>query len=168
MPAFKNITGLRFGRLVALEREGRNRWGNTNWLCRCDCGEPKSVSSKLLITGRTSSCGCLRLDRISTHRQSRTRTYVAWQSMHARCGNPKHHVFKRYGGRGIKDRYPSFEAFVVDMGECPPGHDLHRLDNDGDYEPGNCVWFSHSEHMRLHARRRKALFPPLLSATSQS
>jgi hypothetical protein len=90
------------------------------------------------------------------HGQCETPTYRAWSAMRARCNNPKHQRYPRYGGRGIKDRYPGFEAFRADVREKPPGHDLHRLDNDGDYAPGNCVWLSHEEHMRLHNRRRRA------------
>jgi hypothetical protein len=74
--------------------------------------------------------------------------------MRARCNNPKVKSYPRYGGRGIKDRYPSFEAFRADLGEKPSGATLHRLDNDGDYAPGNCVWLARLEHIRLHAKQR--------------
>ena len=169
MPAFKDITGLRFGRLVVLEREGRNRWGNTHWLCRCDCGETKIVSSKRLIAGRAKSCGCLHREFLACntkHGLCGTPTYKAWANMHARCGNPKHASYKNYGGRGRKVRYLSLDAFVADVGECPPGHDIHRKDNDRDYEPGNCEWLPREEHMRLHATRRTKYVPRLLDGPS--
>lgn len=75
--------------------------------------------------------------------------------MRQRCRNPRCRNYKYYGGRGIKDRYLGFEAFVADMGEKPPGCDLHRVDNDKDYEPGNCVWLPHLEHISLHAIKRR-------------
>lgn len=87
------------------------------------------------------------------HGRKGTPLYNIWVSMRQRCGNPKRPRFHRYGGRGITvcERWCSFQNFFEDMGERPsPDHDLHRCDNDGNYEPGNCIWLPHLEHMRLH------------------
>jgi hypothetical protein len=66
-----------------------------------------------------------------------------YAGMRARCENPKHMHFGRYGGRGISvcDRWRrSFADFVADMGPRPDGHTLDRVNNDGNYEPDNCRW----------------------------
>jgi hypothetical protein len=87
-----------------------------------------------------------------------SRTYQAWQNMKKRCYNPSTLRFERWGGRGIRvcrQWKNSFEIFLRDMGECPPGHSLDRLDNDGNYTPCNCRWTTNSEqalnseHVRL-------------------
>ena len=80
----------------------------------------------------------------TTHGQTGTKEYRAWLSMVARCSDPNYHAWHRYGGRGIgicQCWRASFEAFLADIGPAPsPSMSLGRLDNDGDYEPGNCAW----------------------------
>lgn len=77
-----------------------------------------------------------------------TRTYRKWDSMIGRCCRASHPSFKYYGGAGVKvcERWlDSFEAFLVDMGEAPPGMWLDRRDGTKGYEPGNCRWVTPKE-----------------------
>ncbi len=93
--------------------------------------------------------------RPATHGQARKGKYIseyhAWQAMLRRCNDPTNNSFARYGGRGIKvcDEWSSFEMFFADMGKKPSrGYSLDRINNDGNYEPGNCRWSTSKEQNR--------------------
>lgn len=107
----------------------------------CDCGGKITVSISSVKTGHTKSCGCIK------HGMSKTREYRSWNGMRSRCNNKNGKSYKNYGGRGIKvcPRWDSFEKFIKDMGKCPAGKSLDRIDNNGNYEPSNCRWTSYEE-----------------------
>lgn len=161
MPAFKNIAGQRFGRLIALERHGTSQ--PTMWLCRCDCGATTAVRSRSLVAGLTRSCWCFRREvvaqlgkRAATRGQTDTPTWRSWKSMLDRCRYPTSIGWKNYGGRGIgidDPRWFSFPPFLEDMGERPPGTTLDRRDNDLGYSKGNCRWATQREQRANQTRR---------------
>lgn len=170
MPRKPAPIGAKFGRLTVIGsvHVGAGRDGHYQWLCRCDCGEETTVRANQVRRGHTLSCSCLNRERVSqTHRRhgmSYERAYVNWQNMIQRCENPKIPSFHNYGGRGIKvcDRWKVFENFYADMGERPgPMYSLDRINNDGNYEPGNCRWATPREQMlntrRSIAKRARAL-----------
>jgi hypothetical protein len=162
--AFKH-TDIRFGRLLAIRRIGKDRNRNAIWLCRCDCGNEASVMARELKSGRTKSCGCFRAEigkRVAIHGQSGTKTYKIWKGMHNRCTNEKQAGWENYGGRGIEicERWLDFSNFVSDMGEAPEGHSIDRIDCNGNYEPGNCRWATAHQQAanKRNSRNRFVIF----------
>lgn len=92
-------------------------------------------------------------------------TYASWKSMRQRCSNPMSPDFKNYGARGISvcERWDDFANFLADMGERPDEKTLERRNNDGNYEPGNCLW----EGRLAQARNRSFVRPLTLNGRTQ-
>jgi len=155
----RDITNERFGHLIALRPVGQNNQRSITWLCQCDCGSLKNISSAHLRPSGTRSCGCKRGTLLHGHakREERHPLYQTWKGMRHRCNNPNHKHYKNYGGRDIKicTRWNNFENFIADMGERPPDTSLDRINSDGDYEPANCKWSTRSE--QAYNRRRTSL-----------
>lgn len=143
-----DLTGLRFGKLVAVRNTGEKRVRSFVWKCLCDCGGVKLATSGDLKPGKVKSCGCLQ--KISpnnlSHGHARKRlvtgTYRSWQMMHRRCLGYSAVHKERYTDRGITvcERWNSFDNFLADMGERPQGLTLDRINSSGNYEPTNCRW----------------------------
>lgn len=146
-----DLTDLEVGRLKVIRFagvKGRRRL----WLCRCKCGREKAIVASSLRCGKTLSCGCLRIEKVTTHRLSYSAEYSAWKGIRRRCLNPKFRMYRWYGARGITicDRWrDSFENFIADVGHRPSSkHSIERIDNDGNYEPGNVKWATKKEQSR--------------------
>ena len=132
-------------------KEGNGRW---KVRCRCRCGYVTDVVINTLIRRKSRSCGCIKKGahpELGKYQgRSKTLEYTQWRQMISRCHNPEHHRYPLYGARGIKvcDRWrENFLAFSGDMGPRPDGHTLDRIDNDGDYAPGNCRWATQKQQM---------------------
>ena len=142
----RDLTGKAYDRLTVIGMAYRDRFGNAHWLCECECGNEVVIRGSNLNAGRSRSCGCLNLERLTSHGHRTTkptRTYKSWISMKERCLNPKNPGFVYYGERGIqvcKRWLDSFENFLEDMGERPPDTSIDRINVDGSYEPSNCRW----------------------------
>jgi hypothetical protein len=131
------------------------------WLCRCDCGITKPIP-QVTLTKKDAypSCGCHQFDNVSTRggiTAKYRREYIAWHNMLGRCGiNRKGH--ERYEGRGITVCSDwvgenGFENFMQHIGVAPSAdHEIDRINNDGNYEPGNVKWATHPEQMRNTSR----------------
>ena len=155
-----NLVGRRFGRLrvrrlVQIFRRplrGRRKqaWVRM-WLCRCDCGNWCEVDGQHLRSD-TTSCGCAQRSQSSeanrTHghsRGGRSLTYRSWLAMRDRCDPKNADKWPRYAGMYLAPKWQRFEAFLADMGECPEGHTLDRIQATRGYRPGNCRWATRSE-----------------------
>lgn len=149
-----DLSGHRFGRLVAIEISGKNNSGGKTWRCICDCGEISLVNSDNLRRGVTKSCGCLKQERQRDanikHGMYGSGAHQSWMSMRQRCLNSKNRAYKNYGGRGILicKEWDSFAVFHKDMGDRPVGFEIDRINPNGNYEPMNCRWSTPLEQSR--------------------
>lgn len=156
VPQGSDPVGRVYGALTVLARKGYDGRRFVFWDVRCSCGTTKTVRAADVHDGKTTSCGCRKL----VHGMSKSSEFRCWSAMKNRCLNSRVPAFHNYGGRGILvcERWlgdAGFSNFLADMGPRPAGFDLDRIDNNGNYEPGNCRWTTRKVNGRN--RRTNAL-----------
>ena len=162
--------GQRFGRWTVLSAAGKDKNGKHLFLCMCECGTESNVYGSSLKSGHSRSCGCLKLETCVKSMLSgrglssptlnyKKPEYRIWCAMKDRCNRQKNKNYADYGGRGIRvcnEWNDSFEAFYSSVGQRPTSlHSIDRIDNDGDYEPGNVRWATQSDQARNTRTTRK-------------
>ena len=141
MTKLKDFTGLRFRRLVVIQRV-QNFNGKVKWLCKCDCGNVIEVLGDNLRSKHTQSCGCITTKHNLAHKEN---LYWRWIGMKERCNNPNASNYKNYGAKGVKvckewtKNYLLFRNWAIENG-YKKELTLDRINPEGDYEPSNCRW----------------------------
>lgn len=168
-----DLTGMKFGAWTVLYRAENDKHGSTRWMCKCDCGTISAITAATLKNGKSRGChACLwnRQLHPAAHtdgsrryvNNKETKIFRRWNYMKSRCYDPKNKAYKNYGGRGIVmcDEWKhSFQAYFDYVSKLDhfgeEGYSLDRIDNNGNYEPGNVRYCTKSE--QEHNKRAKRL-----------
>lgn len=118
------------------------------YICLCICGKEKLVHSAHLKNGSSTSCGCYNIEVSTKHGMSGTKEHSSWYNLVFRCSEKstdKDKIF--YSEISVQDSWNpskggSFENFYKDMGPCPPGYEIDRIESKGNYTKENCRWAS--------------------------
>lgn len=149
----------KFGRWSVIEK-----LTPSNYLCQCECGKTKKIKKYTLVSGASKSCGLgkCRSARFHTHKLSASGEYECWQGIKRRIFKKNRGDYKHYGGRGIKMHEAwvnDFKAFYEHVGPRPSSkHSLDRINNNGNYEPGNVRWVTIAEQAKNRRPAHNAKF----------
>lgn len=156
MPKMRDVTGQRFGYLIAssFTHVIQNGKKLSAWNCKCDCGKEVIVLAGNLYNGKTLSCGCMRGKLISNskikHGMHDSRIYMIWKGIRGRCYVDSNQAYDNYGGRGIvmcqewKESFVKFMEWAFQNGYSDT-LSIDRIDVNGNYEPENCRWITMHE-----------------------
>ena len=167
MSARKDLANKKFNRLTVIKYSHSDERGEAHWVCKCDCGNMRTVRGSCLRMGRSQSCGCYRKENNSkrmlgtkicvTHGMSKTRFHEIWCGMIDRCNNKNNQAYHNYGGRGIKvcKKWLVFDNFKNDMlSTYKKGLTLDRINNNKGYGSSNCRWATQKQQLRNTRRNR--------------
>lgn len=161
--------------MVVVCREPNDSSNKVCWKCLCDCGKYVTVRAGELRHGDTKSCGCLQKEiairnlnaartiRLLNKRPRHWKLYSVWYQMLRRCENQDDESYANYGGRGIsvcaqwKNDFYSFQSWALSHG-YQEGLTIDRIDNNGNYEPGNCHWATYKEQNNNYRRNVMLMF----------
>lgn len=152
-----DLTGKQFGRLTVLYRSVENSPDNhPMWVCKCSCGNIKSIRSRSLRTGETKSCGRCKSTISPLHvRTHKNRLYHTWSEMIRRCSGHGTNA-RYYHGKGISicDQWKDYDNFAdwAERSGYDQNFEIDRIDGDKGYSPENCRWVTHKQN----SRNRKA------------
>ena len=147
-----DLTNKKFGKLkvISLDKIKNHK---AYWICKCDCGNEKSIMANSLTSGKTKSCGCLAKSNfyklITKHGDCKTKLYHCWLNMKNRCYNPNSVDSKWYFEKGISicDEWMDYKNFKIwaSQNGYKDGLTIERLDVNKNYCPENCTWIERNK-----------------------
>lgn len=135
-------------------------------LFMCKCGNKFEAMISKVRSGHTKSCGCIKPSgrKPSGIVKPIPKYYGTWKGMKNRCYNKNNPLYNRYGGRGIivcdewKCDFYAFSEYITNLDNCgEAGMTLDRINNDGNYEPGNVRWATHKQQANNRGIRYNSL-----------
>lgn len=168
-----DLSGKRFGKLVAISIDHTGNYKRTYWNCVCDCGGKRIVSGDHLRSGDVTDCGCFRMHTANwkKHGMCNSRLYTIWSLMKERCFNPKRKEYVNYGGRGISVCEEWLDSSKFIEWALNNGYSenltIDRIDNNGDYCPDNCRWITKKEQMNNRRNNHYIIYKGCKKTISQ-